>query len=47
MAKPERPGLLFPALILVLVGAVVTDVARRVLARPPACSSTKAMGATS
>ena len=36
MAKPERPGLLFPALILVLVGAVVTDVARRVLARPPA-----------
>ncbi len=26
MAKPERHGLLFPALILVLVGAVVMDV---------------------
>ena len=42
MAKPERPGLLFPALILVLVGAVVTDVARRVLARPPAAGTAPA-----
>ena len=45
MGKPERSRVPFPALILVLVGAVVTDVARRVLARPPAAKAPAAVTA--
>jgi hypothetical protein len=45
MAHPERPGRLLPALILILVGAFVADLAWRVLARAPAADGPSAVAA--